>query len=401
MLKEPANEQTQTKHVGVNALYMGRNGKFFLLRSYAWLVLAVVGWGKVGAQPVLLPPLYADCHIVETLMNGWQPAEKRIEILHQISATTNVMPLEWGSRSRLPDLHFAGGKAYYRMTWYTQVAIASGKYRLLCTRGIVQEYTGSPGAAQLFLDAQGRGVQYFRYYDVDAYMNNSEVTSWTLEQSTPLRTKRGEGVLQVGVSLLDVHRIQQGNLRGNMLYWHFEGDLSLDTTRGLPPERESAWGAAAHLAVILPIAERERVGLWAENPLGIIWQRTVQQIRALVQTNTVIPDADGFLHAAPFLSGSVQEIRRTFRVQPRYTVGLFLPFKEQGIILLAQQGANRTYQVGYAKGGTRFFCILPEGIYTIEWRTGAWRFQAGTSSLRWDKARHAFLTIQWVSPLGE
>lgn len=370
-------------------------------RLWWWLILFAAVRGRAFAQPVILPPLYSDSTIIEALVGGQTSASKQVEILHQVAASTNVMPLEWGNRRRLPDSRFVGDKAYYQLIWYTQVAIRGGKYRLIYTRGVVQQYTGSPGAAQLFLDTQGRGVRYWRRYDVDAYMNNSEVTSWTLERSIPLRTKQGEGVLQTGVSLLDAHRIQQGNLRGNMLYWQFEGDLSLDTTLGLPPEQQRAWGGAIHCALVMPLGGGTRMGLWGENLLAQIWQRSVQQIRALVRTNTVIPDADGFLHEAPFLSGKVQETRKTFRIQPRYTIGTFIPVKQQALILLVQHSGEWTYQIGYAKGSNRVLYVLPKGIWACEWRTRTWRWQIGVSDLQLNRTKHAFLTVQWVSPLGE
>ncbi|MCS6831434.1 MAG: hypothetical protein NZ749_12435 [bacterium] len=339
---------------------------------------------------------------MEALTQGRQEASPaRLTVQYQIAASTNVMPLEWGSRKPLPEIQFTEAHAYYHTVWQVRVSITSGRYRLSYLRGAVQNYTGSPGAAQLYLDSQSTGIRYFREYVVDANMNNSEVTSWTLEQSIPLRTRQGEGNLVLGFSLLDTHRVQQGNLRGDMLFWQLQGDLRLDTTRGLPAERARGWGMAVHVAVFAPLSRGACVGLWAENLLSAVWRQRVQQIRARVLTNTVIPDADGFLRAAPLLSGTVQEAERRLSIQPRYTLGAFLPRGASGLAVLIHKDTDWKYQVVYVRGSFRLAWSLPQGIYACEWRTGQWQWLIGASHLQIDRVNHALLTVRWTSPLGE
>ncbi|MCS6949404.1 MAG: hypothetical protein NZ520_02960 [bacterium] len=354
------------------------------------------------AQPVVSPPLYLDTHIVETLTQGWKEApQAQLSLMHHLTASTNVIPLEWGGRHPLPEKQFTAAHAYYRMAWYTQVSVRLGRRSLVYTRGVMQNYTGSPGAAQLYLDSMGKGASFLREYRVDAYMNNSEVTSWTLEQSILLQTSEGEGAMAFGVSLLDTHRVQQGHLSGKMRHWQFQGDLCLNTTRGLPQGRTRGRGIAIHTAIVLPLPQGGRIGLWAENVLSVIWQQRLQQIRARVLTNTVIPDADGFLRAAPLLSGTVQEAERRLSLQPRYTLGAFLPRGASGFAVLIHRDTDWKYWVVYVRGGIRLAWLWPQGVYACEWRTGPWQWQIGMSHLQIDRVHHVRLTVRWTSPLRE
>lgn len=373
-----------------------------ILGRIVLLLLWLAGEGKAwGEQPLVLPPLQADVQIVDALLETQEEDTRpQVGVLYQIAARTNVIPLDWSSRRPLPDVQFSDRQAYYRTVSSLQVAVSLGRYRVRYTRGVTQNYTGSPGAAQLYLDSQGRGIRYFRQYDADVYMNNSEVTSWTLEQSVPLHAARGEGSLQLGVSLLETHRVQQGNLRGAMRFWQFEGDLALDTTRGLPAEDARGWGAAAHVALKWRFSHAVRAGVWAENVLSAIWGQRFQEIRAKVRTNTVIPDADGFLRAAPFLSGTIQKGKRRLTVQPRYTLGMALLQRRAGIVLLVQKDTDWRYQMVYARGSSRLLWSPSPAHYAYEWRTGAWRWQVGTSHAQPQRATRAFFTIQWSSPLG-
>lgn len=373
-----------------------------LLRTVlVWLLCLAGGEKALGNPPLLLPPVYPDTRIVDALCGEEETGDSpRCSVFCEVSASTNVMPLEWSRRRPLPDVQFTGQHAYYRAASYMQVALSLGSYRLRYARGVMQNYTGSPGAAQLYLDTQGSGIRYFHEYDADVYMNNSEVTSWTLEQSVPLHTARGGGVLQLGISLLETHRVQQGNLRGAMRFWQFQGDLALDTTRGLPAEKARGWGAAVHVALRWHLPHGVRAGVWAENVLSAVWGQRLQQIRARVLTNTVVPDADGFLRAAPFLSGTVQEGERRLRVQPRYTLGMLLPYGTANAVLLVQKDTDWRYHLVYARGSSRLQWTLSPAQYAYEWRTGSWRWRIGTSHLQLRRAQQVCVTVQWSSPLG-
>jgi hypothetical protein len=129
----------------------------------------------------------------------------------------------------------------------------------------------------------------------------------------------------------------------------FQGDLKLLTTRGLPESETRSNGVALDVAVVLPLSEQLRMGIWVENLFSRIWQRTLQDITAKVATNTVEPDADGFLHAVPFMQGRIDRRSLNAKAMRLWTIGMAWQQRKNHWLLLTEHDAIGTkVSIGYA-----------------------------------------------------
>jgi len=149
-----------------------------------------------------------------------------------------------------------------------------------------------------------------------------EMTATTEEHFLPVRLPAGNGWVLLAGSVYLSRRIQQGTLTGAWQNSQFDGHLLLDSTRGLDPAETRSVGLGLHLALSLPLSQRWRLGFWGENLLGHLWQGKIRRLTARMQANTVVPDADGFLHAAPLLMGRTDDLSQNLYLQGQVTIGL-------------------------------------------------------------------------------
>jgi len=119
--------------------------------------------------------------------------------------------------------------------------------------------------------------------------------------------------------------------------------------RGLPESETQSNGIALDVAIVVPLSDRLRAGIWVENLYSRIWQRTLQDITAKVATNTVEPDADGFLHAVPFMQGRIDRRSLNAKAKQAWAIGMAWQQRKGSWLLLAEHDAVGTKaSVGYA-----------------------------------------------------
>jgi len=374
----------------------------------AWRTVAMVwalltGCHLCRSMPVHVPALYTDYRVIQMLVAGGAeiPEQAHLRVALELSARTNVMPLEWGTRQRLPTATFQGKSAYYELTRCVQVSVQKDRLRLMYTRFVIDRYDGSSGAAQLYLDSQGLGIRYFRQYDIKASMNNADLGTWTIETHSKWATRYGEASAMCAISLINTHRIQQGHLFGDMWALQLQGQLNLDTTRGLPPPRAQGWGLTTHFGVVVPLPRQHKVGVWVENALGGIWEQRMQRIQAQVATNTVVPDADGFLRGVPFLQGTVQEITKPLVLQKRLTFGWCAPAGAGNVVMLLKAAPERAYVVGYVGRANGIAIEVPRGRYVWYAHRGAWHWSVGISQMDFARARQVQVSLAYSLPLND
>ena len=372
-------------------------------RTVSIMLLLVTGCRSALSMPVPVPALYTDDQLIQMLVAGGDktPEQAHLRLAFGLSARTNVMPLKWGTLKRLPPATFRGNTAYYEFERYSQVRVQKDRLRLMYTRCVIDRYDGSGGAAQLYLDSQGLGIRYFRQYDIKAAMNNADLSIWTIETLGNWATRFGEAFATWGISFINTHRIQQGHLLGDMWALQLQGHLTLDTTRGLPPSRAKGRGLSTHFGVVLPLPRQQRVGVWVENALGGIWEQRMQRIQAQVATNTVVPDADGFLRGVPFLEGTVQEITKPLVLQKRLTFGWCFPAGAGNVVMLLKSAPERAYVVGYVGRTNSIAVEVPSGQYVWYGHRGAWHWSVGISQLDFARVRQVRVNVAHILPLSE
>jgi len=210
-------------------------------------------------------------------------------------------------------------------------------------------WRGNKGAAQLYLDVKSNAIDGMRVYDVVASLRRTHLHRWTLSYTTPIRLDRRLGQCTVALHWLRMHRLQHGILKGQMVLGQFQGDMNLLTTRGLPESETQSNGIALDVTIVVPLSDRLRAGIWVENFYSRIWQRTLQDITAKVATNTVEPDADGFLHAVPFMQGRIDRRSLNAKAKQAWAIGMAWQQRKGSWLLLAEHDAVGTKaSVGYA-----------------------------------------------------
>ncbi len=314
-----------------------------------------------------------------------------------MQASTNVQPL---LRKADGNVLFTGEQGYYRFAALSEVRFSLPRWKLRYAFGVADRFEGDTGAVQLYLG--GSNLSQFPSSDtaVSATMNRSAVNRWTLEHVIPIHRGHEEGWILLSGSLYLTRRVQQGTLTGRWQNAQFDGNLLLDTTRGLEPADTRGVGVGFHLALGVPLSDGWCFAFWGENLLGHVWQRKVQRISARVLTNTVIPDADGFLHAAPLLSGRIDTLSRDLSLRRRVTLGLARRGETGAWLLLASQDAGREYTVGYASRRYWFLLTLPRREWQMAYRSGQWELVLGLSEVDPSRARHGSLLVRWAMPLN-
>lgn len=369
----------------------------------ATLSLFIIGQ-FADAQSLPVPPHWTTLEQVNTLLDASPSSRWQLESRTFLRADTNVLPLSLGDDEQLPPLRFEGDRAYFTAYRFKEIALTRNRWTLRYGHGKTDFYDGNSDAAQLYLDALANAVDAHRLYDVNASLHRTRVHRWTLEYAAPLRWQKRQGQVAVALHWLRLHRLQWGTLTGQMRAGQFQGDLHLLTTRGLPANETRSNGLALDIALVVPTDERWRVSVWTQNFLSRLWQRTLQDVTAQVVTNTVEPDADGFLHAVPFLQGQIN--RRSLRVEAkrRWTLGIAVRQGKGDGLLLLHRDFDWCFSVGYAHriGGQQRFWFMVQGR-RWEWQVGIttrrWQLQLSADHWKPSSARRATLSVGWQLPL--
>lgn len=375
---------------------MGRTKQ--TLRAGGSLVLFLLVAVIASAEPVVLPPVWTEAQWVQHLTASPVVGGKWLETGYHLFARTNVRPLLESSKA---EQSFTGEHGYYRFASLDEIRLRLPRWQVSYAFGVADHYAGDQGAVHLYLGGVNLTQIPTSDINVSATLNRSAVNRWTVEHSVAFRSKHGEGWLLLAASLYLSRRIQQGTLEGRWQNAQFDGNLSLDTTRGLNPADTRSTGWGLHLALSLPLSERWRVAFWGENLLGRIQQRKLQRIIAHVQANTIVPDADGFLHAAPLLSGRIDYLSQELSLQSRVTLGVAYRRGSEVWLLFASRDNDERVSVGYASSGYWLLLSLPHREWQVAYRNGQWELAIGLSALNPSRTQCATLGIRWAVPVGE
>ena len=364
----------------------------------AFMMMAVMA--KAVGQTVPIPPRWTTNEQVTFLLDNRLPEYRLLTARMLFHVDNNVLPLKLGDRKQLPPLQFVGDRAYFIAYRFKEVAFTYRRWTLRYGYGKADFYDGNGDAAQLYLDAMANVINPMRTYEIVASLNRTRLHRWSLDYATSFRLHGRQGYFVTTIHWLRLSRLQWGTLTGRMDLGQFRGDLRLLTTRGLPEEEARSNGIALDAAVVFSLNDRWRVGVWVENLLSQIWQRTLQDITAQVTTNVVEPDADGFLHAVPFLQGRVDRRSLTVAVKRRWVFALSRTQGQTGWLFRAQRdiegtqvSLGHTWTVG---DGRRVWLMrsLTKGGWTIGLSLSRWQLLLLTDEFNSGAARRTSLSLQ-------
>jgi hypothetical protein len=367
--------------------------------------MAMAVMAKALGQTVPIPPRWTMNEQVSLLLGNRSSSHQWLTTRAFFHADNNVLPLKLGDEKRLPPLRFVGDRAYFIAYRFKEVALTYRRWTLRYGHGRADLYDGNGDAAQLYLDSLANAPNPMRSYEVVASLNRTRLHRWSLDYEMPLRLNGRRGYLVATLHWLRLSRLQLGTLTGRMdELGRFQGDLRLLTTRGLPEEETHSNGIALDVAVVVALNERWRMGIWLENLLSQIWQRTLQDITAQVATNVVEPDADGFLHAVPFLQGRVDRRSVTAKAKRRWTLTLSGAQRRDTWLLLAQQDVEATQvHFGYAwmmREGRWIWVMrsLTKGHWQMGLSLSRWQLLLSTDKFNSKTARRTSLSLQMGLP---
>jgi len=376
------------------------SGKAFrlprLIGMVAWVSLACHTTNH--AQSIMLPS-FAE---IPLWIRTAPPEETKVEmgIIHH--ADTNVRPLlRQGTES-----DFNGRHAYYVGNRIYGMRLHRGKWELGYAYGQADLFQGNRGAAQLFLETERGALNPNTAYGVQATLNRSALQRWTLAYRDQLELtpstgdRRQEGVLRyrIALSWLVLQRVQVGDLAGQKRGDQFEGTLNLTTTRGLPPEAVDGRGVAFDVACEL-VWDNGRLGVQVENLWSQLQIRQAQRIEARIRVNQLIPDADGFLRAPPFLEGRTQTIRVAQRALPAVQGFLSGVWADTEAALLWRYDFEWVIGVGMKRGTLWGIVWLNRPTLQLGYTTARWNLTLRLDGLDTARLRHFGMALSMGLPL--
>jgi hypothetical protein len=367
-------------------------------------LFALVPPFHAGAQSLYIAPNDTESERLRRLLTPFSLRPLTLEMRAAGRGDTNVLALSEGDRRHAPRRAFHGEDAYFTAFRSSDLAFSRGAWELRYAWSLADLYRGNRDAGQLYLDSLADTFDPQSTRNPMATMNRSSLSRWQAAYTTPIKMTSGQGSVRVAGNYLRLQRAQFGSLSGNAVGEQFNGALTIQSTRDLPPSETRSHGFSLDLSVNLALTEQWRIGFTCENLFSRVWMRTLQQIEADVKTNTIQADPDGFLFGAPLLSGRISrrslqsELRRRLECGFAYRQNRrdWLLFVRNDFDWRAAVGASE--RVGQSGRWWALFWLDP-----FEWQTGydagPWRIQFGLSTLDPESARRAALSIAWVIPL--
>lgn len=314
------------------------------------------------------------------------------------AADTNVRPL----LRKMQGTEFESARSYLTGASVYEVRLRWECWELRHAYGQADWFEGNTGAARLFLESEQERLRPDTSYAVSAMLNRSAVQRWTLTYHGTAQTPNAQLRYQVGLSYLNLQRVQMGWLQGQKTGDSFTGALTLLTTRGVPAPHIGGEGYTLSIGVSVEI-KGWAASVFVDNLWNQLRVRTLQQIDAIVRVNQLTPDADGFLRAPPLLEGRVSETTLRRAARPRTELALWRgeTARRYGLI------AHHDYQWRIAlaggwetRGGMLWIAYWqPYPMLWLGYETPRWRITLGADALQRDAARRLCAELSLRTPL--
>lgn len=335
-----------------------------------------------SAQSLYMPP----ANLINSLSAEALP--RSIEINTLYLADTNVRPL----LRHASGTEFPGARSYLTGASLYEVRLRWERWEVRYAYGQADLFEGDSGAARLFLESEQERLRPDTTYPVSATLNRSATHRWTLAYHGTVHMPNTRLRYCVGLSYVHLQRVQLGWLQGQKTGDSFTGRLTLLTTRGVPAPQIGGEGYLLSVGASLEHADWT-ISLFVDNLWSYLRVRTLQQIDATVRVNQLVPDADGFLRAPPFLEGRVLETSLRPTAHPRTELALWRRVGTHRYGLIALQGEPQRIALAWAQptpAGTLWIAHWhPHPMVWLGYETRYWHLILGTDSPQ----RHALRRV--------
>lgn len=307
------------------------------------------------------------------------------QIYFALTAETNVRPLNRKTQAA----NFSDETAYYRASSVWVLQYPYGRWQFSWERALIDYFEGSTGAGQLYLEIEQKQLSTDTRYWVNATMNRSEFTRWAIAYTGSIAEK---GDYRLQLHWTQFVRIQQGDLTGFKEQNRFEGQLYLESTRGVPTSTPQAQGWGIDVFLHFEGTPSWHFWMGVENLWSTIRIERTQAIQARVSGGYLEPDADGFLRAVPLIEG------RTWFLSARRTAirRTFLGFRNTHWGWLGIWDVQARYAlIVYLNQHTCVAMWLPtEQLWVGFWQK-QWGLGLGADYLRWGRWRSVSLQLAY------
>ncbi len=371
------------------------------MRSGSHIVLLLLTLFAVRpalGQAIFVTPSQTEFDQID-LLTG-KPRSKRLSLEARtlFHFDTNVEDFARAGIKHPAPTKVGGSDGYYTSDQTQEMGIAKGFWQFTVAMDQAELYRGNHDAVQLYLDSVSRSISTTGVYNPVMTLNRSKSTRWRLDYASPIPLGKTEAQIQLTGSFLRFSRVQSGHLTGNTTNGQFHGDITLDTTLGLPSDQVDSYGVTLDAGISVKVRPRLRLSASVENLLGQAWQSHVQHIVTMVTTNTLVPNGDGFLQGVPLLSGQVTNLSSGSALRKRYHLGT--AYTESGRDWLALLSYDFDWRVNlganlrFSHGRRAWILLCPTPAeWQVGYEQGGFRFQFGLSALDLGTSQRATIQI--------
>ncbi len=356
------------------------------------------------SQDLYTAPNQSSLEKIKELLNDTPSKTLSVTLKTLALGENNLVPLSWLNRSKYPVQGYSNGTAFFQGYTVNEVKLSKGNWRLSYSSEDSSLFDANPSGAKLFLYAMSGMNGTLTALDAKVTMNRADGARTCLTYVTSFGNSLQKGHVSFAVDWWALRRVQYGSLTGNMQNGVFDGTLDLITSRGLNDPAARDYAISFDTSVSYPLSNSLSLGVWIENLFSQAWLGSLQEIKAHVVTNTLIPDAQGFLHAPPILSGSDSSVTSQRELWRRMDIGA--AWHEGRCEWTGFLSHDRNWQCGLgltkpAWKGARWTAMTWEDpfLQQIGLQSGPWNVEFGASSLDFNRVRDADVMISFRAAL--
>lgn len=259
------------------------------------LVIALVFPALALAQPLLTSPTAPLTEMLHPPRNN-STYHSLWRIDFAVAAETNVRPLY----RRTEAVNFSDATVYYRASSLWVLQHERGRWKFSWERALTDYFEGNSGAGQLYQEMEQKQLSPDTRYAVQVKMNRNELFRWAIAYTGQISRSGG---YTLRLHWTQFMRVQQGELVGFKNQDHFEGQLYLESTRGVPSRTPQGEGLGIDIFLHYEGTPSWQFWMGVENLWSTIRIGRTQAIEARVSAGYLEPDAEGFLRAVPLIEG--------------------------------------------------------------------------------------------------